>query len=272
MSQPSDVVVMENFVRADTTGTMEDIDAKYELLKRGQYTLNVGASQLTPLTSDLSVPLQLREARQTMAVAKAQGADHYAADTMQKAAVDMQNADGYYHTKNISSSTRWRERRPKWPKTRVASAYRKNAKKRNRQLATPPHNAKRSRSARRPKKPSGHPWNPNERPWRTHRRAQAESDTADRRNSKITMRIAMVNAGRAEIESRCRPATGLDKTRRLAQEKALAISGRDLRPKKMHRPCPTFERPAERDPRQRVRRGLIVKYRATYLSISTSCP
>src|SRR5580704_17085997 len=44
VSQPSDVVVMENFLRGDTTGTMEQVDAKYELLKRGEYTLNVGAS------------------------------------------------------------------------------------------------------------------------------------------------------------------------------------------------------------------------------------
>src|SRR5271165_1487339 len=63
VSQPSDVVVMENFLRTDTTGTMEDIDAKYELLRRGQYTLNVNPERLTPITSDLRVPLELREAR-----------------------------------------------------------------------------------------------------------------------------------------------------------------------------------------------------------------
>ena len=37
VSQPSDVVVMENFVRKDTVGKIEEIDAKYELLQRGQY-------------------------------------------------------------------------------------------------------------------------------------------------------------------------------------------------------------------------------------------
>jgi len=36
VSQPSDVVVMENFIRNDTSGTLEQVDAKYELLKRGQ--------------------------------------------------------------------------------------------------------------------------------------------------------------------------------------------------------------------------------------------
>src|SRR5262249_20972842 len=35
VSQPSDVVVMENFVRQDTVGKIEEISAKYELLQRG---------------------------------------------------------------------------------------------------------------------------------------------------------------------------------------------------------------------------------------------
>ena len=45
VTQPSDVVVMENFVRQDTTGTIEQVDAKYELLQRGQYTLNVNPAE-----------------------------------------------------------------------------------------------------------------------------------------------------------------------------------------------------------------------------------
>src|SRR5438552_5894407 len=40
VTQPSDVVVAENFVRNDTTGTIESVDAKYELLQRGQYVFN----------------------------------------------------------------------------------------------------------------------------------------------------------------------------------------------------------------------------------------
>src|SRR5271165_1855185 len=72
VSQPSDVVVMENFLRNNTAGTWEIIDAKYELLRRGQYTLNVRAEALAPITSDLRVPLELREAREAIAIARAQ--------------------------------------------------------------------------------------------------------------------------------------------------------------------------------------------------------
>jgi outer membrane protein OmpA-like peptidoglycan-associated protein len=100
VSQPSDVVVMENFLRNDTSGTLEMVDAKYELLKRGQYTMNISTGALAPITSDLKVPLQLREAREAIAIAKAQGADHYAPDVMAKVAVNMQNAEGYFKSKN----------------------------------------------------------------------------------------------------------------------------------------------------------------------------
>jgi outer membrane protein OmpA-like peptidoglycan-associated protein len=100
VSQPSDVVVMENFLRQDTSGTLETVEAKYELLKRGQYTMNITSGALAPITSDISVPLQLREAREAIAIARAQGADHYAPDVMAKVAVNMQNAEGYYHSKS----------------------------------------------------------------------------------------------------------------------------------------------------------------------------
>ena len=100
VSQPSDVVVMENFLRHDTSGTLEIVDAKYELLRRGQYTMNITAGALAPITSDLNVPLQLREAREAIAIARAQGADVYAPDVMAKVAVNMQNAEGYYVSHN----------------------------------------------------------------------------------------------------------------------------------------------------------------------------
>jgi outer membrane protein OmpA-like peptidoglycan-associated protein len=100
VSQPSDVVVMENFLRGDTSGTLEIVDAKYELLKRGQYTMNITPGALAPFISDLRVPLQLREAREAIAIARAQGADVFAPDVMAKVAVNMENAEGFYHSRN----------------------------------------------------------------------------------------------------------------------------------------------------------------------------
>src|SRR6185312_6339936 len=100
VSEPSDVVVMENVIRNDTTGTMEDIEAKYQLLRRGQYSENMASDGLKAATAS-DAPLQLREARLALAIAKAQGADEYAADTMQKANEDMVNAEGFNRTKDL---------------------------------------------------------------------------------------------------------------------------------------------------------------------------
>jgi outer membrane protein OmpA-like peptidoglycan-associated protein len=93
VTQPSDVVVMENFVRTDTTGTIEQVDAKYELLQRGQYILNRGSYQ--PVKIKSNGPLQLAEAENAVEIARLAGADRYAADTFQKATLALQNAEGY---------------------------------------------------------------------------------------------------------------------------------------------------------------------------------
>ena len=95
VTQPSDVVVMENFIRADTTGTIEQVDAKYELLQRGQYTKIVNPTVLTPLISDTKTNLQLREARNAVEISRATGSDKYAAETFQKALIDLKNAEDY---------------------------------------------------------------------------------------------------------------------------------------------------------------------------------
>jgi outer membrane protein OmpA-like peptidoglycan-associated protein len=95
VTQPSDVVVMENFVRHDTIGTIEELDAKYELLPRGQYTLNVNPADIRPIVLDRKVPLELYEARNAVQIARWTGASRYAADTFQKALDGLQNAEGY---------------------------------------------------------------------------------------------------------------------------------------------------------------------------------
>jgi outer membrane protein OmpA-like peptidoglycan-associated protein len=99
VSQPSDVVVMENFVRYDTTGTIEEVDAKYELLQRGQYTLNVNPCELKLMRLDPRVPLGLLEARNAVQIARWTGAESYAGGSFQKAVQGLQNAEGYLRGK-----------------------------------------------------------------------------------------------------------------------------------------------------------------------------
>jgi outer membrane protein OmpA-like peptidoglycan-associated protein len=95
VTQPSDVVVAENFVKNDTSGTIEEVDAKYQLLKRGEYIWH--RDEYKPVKVNPKGPLQLAEAQNAMEIARLAGAEKYAADTYQKAVVDLQNAEGYLH-------------------------------------------------------------------------------------------------------------------------------------------------------------------------------
>jgi outer membrane protein OmpA-like peptidoglycan-associated protein len=84
VTQPSDVVVMENLVRDDTKGKVETVQAKYELLKRGSYLMNQNANfKVKPL--EPGAPLDLAEARNAVELARLAGADRYAADSFAKA-------------------------------------------------------------------------------------------------------------------------------------------------------------------------------------------
>lgn len=96
VTQPSDLIVMENEVRSDTLGKFEVIDAKYELLQRGQYEKLSNALQLRP---DPSVPVEIYEARNALQIAKSSGADKYAAETFQKAQTTIQQAENYLQRK-----------------------------------------------------------------------------------------------------------------------------------------------------------------------------
>jgi outer membrane protein OmpA-like peptidoglycan-associated protein len=92
VTQPSDLIVMENVVRADTRGKIEEIDAKYELLQRGQYQR---LSNPLALKLDQKLPLELYEARNAVQIARAVGADRFSAETFQKAEKSLAQAEAY---------------------------------------------------------------------------------------------------------------------------------------------------------------------------------
>jgi outer membrane protein OmpA-like peptidoglycan-associated protein len=92
VSQPSDLVVMENVVRPDTAGKIESIDAKYELLQRGQYQ---HLANVLDLKVNKKMPLELYEARNAIQIARSSGADRFAAETFQKAESNLKQAEAY---------------------------------------------------------------------------------------------------------------------------------------------------------------------------------
>ncbi len=92
VTKPSDLIVMENAVRADTVGKTEEIDAKYELLKRGEYQHLANPLALKP---DKKVPLELYEGRNAVQIARAMGADRFATETFQKAEKSLSESEAY---------------------------------------------------------------------------------------------------------------------------------------------------------------------------------
>jgi outer membrane protein OmpA-like peptidoglycan-associated protein len=91
--QPSDVVVLENVIRADTKGTPEAVHAKYELTERGGYIPT--GYKFDPVVLDAKLPLEFLEARNAVLIAQSEGADTYAGESYQHAVELMNTTDAY---------------------------------------------------------------------------------------------------------------------------------------------------------------------------------
>ncbi len=99
VTRPSNEVVAENIIRQTTKGFEEAIDAKFDLLEGGEYTIDMPAQQLPSANADPKTPLTLLEARNAVAIAKAAGAAQYAPDSLQKAETYLARAEDYLKRK-----------------------------------------------------------------------------------------------------------------------------------------------------------------------------
>jgi outer membrane protein OmpA-like peptidoglycan-associated protein len=97
--QPSNVVVLENVIRKDTKGTIETVDAKYELMERGGYIPT--GYKFDPVVLNAKLPLEFFEARNALRIAQSEGAEQYAPESYQKAVQLMNNTDEYATRKNV---------------------------------------------------------------------------------------------------------------------------------------------------------------------------
>jgi hypothetical protein len=92
VTQPGDVVVMENVIRRDTVGKVEEVEAKYELMPRGHYTYVRPSRDAAMPSADKRMSmdqyeavLALYQALNAIQIARAAGADRDAGETMRKA-------------------------------------------------------------------------------------------------------------------------------------------------------------------------------------------
>jgi outer membrane protein OmpA-like peptidoglycan-associated protein len=99
VTHPSNEVVAENVILQNTKGFEESIDAKFDVLEGAQYTIDVPVDRLPSAQAQPNVPLDLLEARDAVMIAKAAGAQQYAADSIAKAEDMLQRAEDYYQRK-----------------------------------------------------------------------------------------------------------------------------------------------------------------------------
>ncbi|MCU1335095.1 MAG: OmpA/MotB domain protein [Bryobacterales bacterium] len=208
VTQPSDVVVMENIARPDTRGVVESINAKYELLPRGSYTK---AGGFVPLRVSKKDPLELYEAENAVQIARLANADKYAGDSFQKANDALTQARRYQNQKPgqkpvITMSREAvvraedarviamrREREERAENERQASIARENAEKQNAEAAR----VRAEEQARL--------------------RAQADSERIAAENAKADAERAKADAERAKREAET-AAVNSDRLKREAEE------------------------------------------------------
>lgn len=94
VSQPSDVVVLQNVVLEDkTAGILEHVNAHYTLLARGTYTQEVVGIPYKPPKMKDDRLLELTEAHNALELAEVAGGEQYAPDILQRAKTDLLSAD-----------------------------------------------------------------------------------------------------------------------------------------------------------------------------------
>jgi hypothetical protein len=106
---PSDVVAVESSVRPDTVGRVEQVQAKYELMPRGQYTMNVQAAQLASAQmktkpgvsmEEYEAVVKLYQARNAVQIARADGAGQ----NLDRAQTYLAQAESFYQRKNFKGT------------------------------------------------------------------------------------------------------------------------------------------------------------------------
>ncbi|MGA8528628.1 MAG: OmpA family protein [Acidobacteriaceae bacterium] len=90
--EPSNVVVLENVVRADTVGSAEAVHGRYELIERGGYIPT--GYKFDPVVASAKLPLEFFEARNAVRIAESEGAEQYAPDSYRHAEQLMNTANG----------------------------------------------------------------------------------------------------------------------------------------------------------------------------------
>ncbi len=226
VTQPSDVVVMENVIRPDTMGVVELIDAKYELLPRGMYTAQGRAQGFVPIHVSKKQPFELYEAENALQLSRIAGANKYASDSFQKAEDALQQAQRYQAQKPGQKPviTMAREAVVRAEDARVIAIRREQdeAQEKERQAALDRENAAKAQAAQ---EAAQRAQAEAEAQAQTARRVQADQDRAAAEQAKAEALAAaqeakrqMALAEQAKAEADTARAAALAQQQQLAQQ------------------------------------------------------
>jgi outer membrane protein OmpA-like peptidoglycan-associated protein len=104
VTQPGNMVVLENVLGPATQGKVENIDAQYELVGRGVYSSSNTKIENAIFGIDRKTPLELFEARNAVRIARIAQADKYAGSSLAKAEQQLRNAEDVYSRKSEKKS------------------------------------------------------------------------------------------------------------------------------------------------------------------------
>jgi outer membrane protein OmpA-like peptidoglycan-associated protein len=99
VTQPGNMVVLENSSATESAGKVENIDATYELLGRGVYSSSNTRIENAIFGIDRKTPLELFEARNAVRVARNANAEKYAKTAFAKAEQQLTGAEEAYRQK-----------------------------------------------------------------------------------------------------------------------------------------------------------------------------
>src|SRR5271163_1556517 len=104
VTQPGNLVVLENVLGPATQGKVENIDAQYELVGRGAYSSSNTRIEGAIFGIDRKTPLELFEARNAVRIARIAQADKYAASSLAKAEEQLKSTEEVYSRKSDKKS------------------------------------------------------------------------------------------------------------------------------------------------------------------------
>jgi hypothetical protein len=93
VTTPSGMVIMENKARPEANGRPEDSEAKYDVLPKGYYTMEVNPQEVHPVAADPGVTFEILEARNAVRIARWADADSYAPESLGAAVLLLRQAE-----------------------------------------------------------------------------------------------------------------------------------------------------------------------------------